>query len=50
MKKKIKSFLSSELSKKEANQEFAKFHVIPIPLEKTVTYGKGTRNGPLAII
>ena len=50
MKKKIKSFLSSELSKKEANKEFAKFHVIPIPLEKTVTYGKGTRNGPLAII
>ena len=50
MKKKIKSFLSSELTNKEANQEYAKFHIIPIPLEKTVTYGKGTRNGPLAII
>ena len=50
MKKKIKSFLSSELTNKEANQEYAKFHIIPIPLEKTVTYGKGTRNGPLAIL
>ena len=50
MKKKLKSFLSSELSDKEMDYNFAKYHILPIPLEKTVTFGKGTKNGPKAII
>ena len=43
-------FLNSELSKKEKNKETAKFHIVPVPLEKTITYGKGTSKGPEAII
>ena len=50
MRNKLKSFLSSELSDKELNYDFSKYHIIPIPLEKTVTFGKGTKNGPKAII
>ena len=44
------SFLISELSKKEQDYNFAKFHIIPIPLEKTVSFGKGTSKGPDAIL
>ncbi len=50
MVKNFNSFLSSELTKKEISENFAKYHIIPIPLEKTVSYGKGTRNGPSAIL
>ena len=47
---KKKNFLGSELSFNEKSKEKAKFHVLPIPLEKTVSYGKGTANGPKAIL
>lgn len=43
-------FLDSELSDKERNEANAKFVVIPMPLERTVSYGSGTGNGPAAII
>ena len=43
-------FLNSELSKKEKDKETAKFQIVPVPLEKTVSYGKGTSKGPEAII
>jgi len=42
------SFLASELD--EVNPDRALFHVIPVPYEKTVTYGEGTRKGPSAIL
>ena len=45
-----KFFFEEELSKKEMSYEFSKFHVLPIPLEKTVSYGKGTSKAPQAII
>tara|TARA_B100000900_G_C20454022_1_gene664389 strand:- start:86 stop:961 length:876 start_codon:yes stop_codon:yes gene_type:complete len=47
---KNKNFLNSELSLNEINKKKAKFHVLPIPLEKTVTCGKGTAKGPEAIL
>ena len=28
----------------------ARYHVIPVPYERTVSYGKGTSNGPAAIL
>lgn len=43
-------FLKSELSNQEQDQETSKFHIIPVPLEKTVSYGKGTSKGPRSII
>ena len=42
-------FLDSELSQDERD-EAARFHVIPVPLERTVSYGSGTEAGPAAII
>lgn len=42
-------FLDSELTAAE-RAETAKFRVIPVPLERTVSYGSGTANGPAAII
>ena len=42
-------FLDSELTNTERTED-ARFHVIPVPLERTVSYGSGTRNGPTAII
>jgi agmatinase len=42
-------FLDSELSDTERTQD-ARFHVIPVPLERTVSYGAGTQAGPEAII
>ncbi|UWQ01825.1 agmatinase [Aliiroseovarius crassostreae] len=42
-------FLDSELSETERS-EAARFHVIPVPLERTVSYGSGTQAGPAAIL
>lgn len=41
-------FLSSEIT--AARPEECLFHVIPVPYEKTVSYGSGTAAGPLAIL
>ena len=41
-------FLESELP--ELAPENARFHVLPVPYEKTVSYGGGTAKGPAAII
>ncbi|MTI16272.1 agmatinase [Rhodobacteraceae bacterium RKSG542] len=43
-------FLGSELTEGERSAETARFQVIPMPLERTVSYGSGTINGPAAII
>lgn len=43
-------FLDSELSPEERQADSAQFHVIPMPLERTVSYGAGTAAGPQAII
>ena len=43
-------FLNSELSIEEKDKETAKFQILPVPLEKTVSFGKGTSRGPQAII
>ena len=48
LKKKI--FLEEELSVREKSFNFSKFHILPIPLEKTVSYGKGTSKAPEIII
>ncbi len=42
-------FLDSELSASERS-EGAYFQVIPMPLERTVSYGAGTKAGPAAIL
>lgn len=42
-------FLDSELTAAERTED-ARFRVIPVPLERTVSYGSGTANGPAAII
>ncbi|WP_170608641.1 agmatinase [Ruegeria arenilitoris] len=42
-------FLDSELTEIERSEN-ARFRVIPVPLERTVSYGAGTANGPNAII
>ncbi|MGM0432824.1 MAG: agmatinase [Spirochaetota bacterium] len=41
-------FLASEIE--NGNPETSRFHIIPAPLEKTVSYGGGTGNGPEAIL
>ncbi len=41
-------FLSSEMENTAMNK--ALFHVIPVPFEYSVSYGKGTASGPLAIL
>ena len=43
-------FLGSELSEGENDPESSKFQIIPCPMEKTVSYGSGTADGPSAII
>ncbi len=43
-------FLDSELNEQERQREAAKFVVIPMPLERTVSYGPGTEAGPEAMI
>lgn len=42
------AFLESEY--KPAKPEHALFHVIPVPLERSVSYGHGTARGPEAIL
>jgi len=42
-------FLDSELTETERGDD-ARFRVIPVPLERTVSYGSGTAGGPEAII
>jgi agmatinase len=42
-------FLASELTQDERGDD-AHFQVIPVPLERTVSYGAGTGRGPAAII
>ncbi len=42
-------FLDTELSAAERGAD-ALFRVIPVPLERTVSYGSGTRGGPEAIL
>lgn len=41
-------FLGSEID--QADPQQAMFHVLPVPYEKTVSYGGGTRFGPSAIL
>ena len=40
-------FLASECTKRGPE---ARFHVLPVPLEATVSYGGGTAGGPAAIL
>lgn len=42
-------FLNSELTNAERTPD-ARFQIIPMPLEKTVSYGSGTAGGPAALI
>lgn len=42
-------FLASEMVKK-CSPDSALFHVIPVPLERSVSYGKGAQDGPRAIL
>jgi agmatinase len=44
----MKAFLESEIESLPA--ERCRFHIIPAPLEKTVSYGAGTARGPEAIL
>lgn len=41
-------FLGSEIEQPEPKS--ARFHVLPVPFERTVSYGGGTADGPKAII
>ncbi|SCZ64746.1 agmatinase [Epibacterium ulvae] len=43
-------FLQGELSQEERNPTTSRFRVIPVPLERTVSYGGGTSAGPDAIL
>lgn len=43
-------FMDSELTGEERDPETARFTIIPVPLERTVSYGSGTKNGPAAIL
>jgi agmatinase len=43
-------FLNGELSTAEADPAQARFRVIPVPLERTVSYGAGTGRGPAALL
>lgn len=43
-------FLDSELTEAERDPATARFVVIPMPLERTVSYGSGTAKGPAAIL
>lgn len=44
------NFLDGELSASELDPATARFRVIPVPLERTVSYGSGTAGGPEAIL
>ncbi len=41
-------FLASEVSISSPESSF--FHIIPVPFEKSVSYGTGTANGPAAVL
>ena len=41
-------FLGSEIDQADPKQ--AMFHVLPVPYEKTVSYGGGTNKGPSTIL
>jgi len=41
-------FLGTEVD--DVAPEAARFHVLPVPYEKTVSYGRGTAKGPAAIL
>ncbi|KZL16833.1 N(1)-aminopropylagmatine ureohydrolase [Pseudovibrio axinellae] len=43
-------FLESELTQSERQEDNSLFTIIPMPLERTVSYGSGTLNGPEAIL
>ncbi len=43
-------FLEGELSSAELDPQTARFRIIPVPLERTVSYGAGTAGGPAAIL
>ena len=48
---KQQQFMASEFSSIDSTDaDKALFHIIPAPLEKSVSYGKGAANGPAAII
>jgi agmatinase len=44
----LPGFLAAELTRSEPADSL--FHVIPAPLEQSVSYGTGTGNGPMAIL
>jgi len=44
----IPDFLASELENRSFADSF--FHIIPVPLEQSVSYGSGTQYGPRAIL
>jgi agmatinase len=46
--RKFQRFLESELPPTPPEESL--FHVIPAPYEKSVSYGKGTKNGPAAVL
>jgi agmatinase len=46
--KRAPRFLDTELD--DLRPEAARFHVLPVPYEKTVSYGGGTSQGPAAIL
>ena len=50
MPRKTMQFLESELTEMEKQESFSRFHIIPCPIEKTVSYGAGTSGGPGAIL
>ncbi len=48
----IPAFLESEMESgtHQKNDQNPLFHIIPVPLEQTVSYGAGTAHGPAAIL
>lgn len=48
MSNELQSFMATEIP--PSQPEAARFHVIPAPLERTVSYGGGAANGPAAIL
>ena len=45
----VPDFLASEMVER-CSPGSALFHVIPVPLERSVSYGQGTKDGPAAIL
>ncbi len=46
----IPDFLESESGAESQQNRDSLFHIIPVPLEQTVSYGGGTAHGPAAIL